>query len=120
VLAAEAALARGRWDDTANTAATILASPAEGAGYARVSALVALARVRMRRGEPGYRTLLETESAGEPGLSDVRWFAGELDVWRHRAGLDCGDPAELPEPYRLEITGDAGGVARWVAGTGSF
>jgi DNA-binding CsgD family transcriptional regulator len=54
-----------------------------------------------------------TESAGEPGLVDVRWFAGELEVWRHRAGLDCGDPAGLPEPYRLEITGDAEGAARW-------
>jgi hypothetical protein len=31
----------------------------------------------------------------------------------HRAGLDCGDPAELPEPYRLEITGDAEGAASW-------
>jgi DNA-binding NarL/FixJ family response regulator len=34
-------------------------------------------------------------------------------VWRHRAGLDGDDPADLPEPYRLEITGDAGGAARW-------
>jgi ATP/maltotriose-dependent transcriptional regulator MalT len=125
VLAAEAALARGRWDDAASTAATILASPAEGTAYARVPALVALARVRARRGELGYRAFLdeaaaiakaapvmqaalliaaaraeaawlegapalrigeETESAGEPGLFDVRWFAGELEVWRHRAG----------------------------------
>jgi ATP/maltotriose-dependent transcriptional regulator MalT len=152
VLAAEAALARGRWDDAASTAAAILASPAEGAAYARVSALVAMARVRARRGELVYRAFLdeaaaiakaapvmqaalliaaaraeaawlegapalrigeETESGGEPGLSDVRWFAGELEVWRHRAWLDCGDPAELPEPYRLEITGDAEGAARW-------
>ena len=152
VLSAEAALAQGRWDDAASTAATILASPAQEASHARVSALVILARSRARRGEPGYRPVLdeaaaiakaapvaqvalliaaaraeaawldgapalrigeETESAGEPGLSDVRWFAGELEVWRHRAGLDCGDPAELPEPYRLEITGDAEGAARW-------
>ena len=34
-------------------------------------------------------------------------------MWRHRAALDCGDPAGLPEPYRLEITGDAEGAARW-------
>jgi DNA-binding CsgD family transcriptional regulator len=152
VMSAEAALARGRWDDAAGIAAAILASPAPGAGHARVSALVILARARARRGEPGYRAVLdeaaaiakaapiaqvallvaaaraeaawlegapalrigeETESAGEPGLSDVRWFAGEVEVWRHRAGLDCGDPTELPEPYRLEITGDAEGAARW-------
>ena len=111
-----------------------------------------MARVRARRGEPGYRPLLdeaasiakaaptvqaalliasaraeaawlegapaerigaETASGGEPGPSDVRWFAGETEVWRHRAGLDGGDPAELPEPYRLEITGDAEGAASW-------
>ena len=34
-------------------------------------------------------------------------------MWRHRAGLDGGDPAGLPEPYRLEITRDAEGAARW-------
>jgi DNA-binding CsgD family transcriptional regulator len=151
-LAAEAALARGRWDEAGSTAAAILAWPAEGFTHARVSALVILARVWARRGEPGYWPLLDeaaaiakaapvaqaallvaaaraeaawleaapalrigeaTESAGEPGLVDVRWFAGELEVWRHRAGLDCGDPAGLPEPYRLEITGDAEGAARW-------
>ena len=151
-LAAEAALARGRWDEAGSTAAAILAWPAEGFTHARVSALVIMARVWARRGEPGYWPLLDeaaaiakaapvaqaallvaaaraeaawlegapalrigeaTESAGEPGLVDVRWFAGELEVWRHRAGLDCGDPAGLPEPYRLEITGDAEGAARW-------
>jgi DNA-binding CsgD family transcriptional regulator/tetratricopeptide (TPR) repeat protein len=151
-IAAEAALARGRWDEAVSTAATLLAWPAEGLTRTRVSALAILARVRARRGEPGYRPLLdeaaaivkaapvgqaallfaavraeaawlegapaprigeETGSAGEPGPVDVRWFAGELEVWRHRAGLDGGDPAGLPEPYRLEITGDAEGAARW-------
>jgi DNA-binding CsgD family transcriptional regulator len=63
-------------------------------------------------GEP-VRIREETGSAGESGLPDARWWAGELEVWRHRAGLDGGDPAELPEPYRLESTGDAEGAARW-------
>jgi DNA-binding CsgD family transcriptional regulator len=151
-LAAEAALARGRWDEAVSTAATILAWPAEGFTHARVSALVIVARVLARRGEPGYWPLLdeaaaiakaapvaqaalqiaaaraeaawlegapalrigkETGSGGEPGLADIRWWAGECEAWRHRAGLDGGDPAGLPEPYRLEITGDAKGAARW-------
>ncbi len=151
-LAAEAALARGRWDEAASAVATILASPAGGFGDLRVNALVISARVQARRGEPGYWPVLdeaaqvakaapaalaalliaaaraeaawleaaparrvgeETGPAGEPGPAAVRWFAGELEVWRHRAGLDCGDPAGLPEPYRLEITGDAEGAARW-------
>jgi hypothetical protein len=63
VLAAEAALARGRWDDAASNAATILASQATGASHARVSALVILARVRARRGEPGYRPVLDEAAA---------------------------------------------------------
>ncbi len=151
-LAAEAALARGRWDEAGSTATRILAWPAEGFAHMRASALVLSARVRARRGEPGYWLLLdeaaaiakagpvmlsalqiaaaraeaawleeappertgeETGPAGEPGLADARWFAGELEVWRHRAGLDGGDPAGLPEPYRLEITGDAAAAARW-------
>jgi DNA-binding CsgD family transcriptional regulator/tetratricopeptide (TPR) repeat protein len=152
VLAAEAALAGGRWDEALSTADAILAWPPEGFPHSHVSALVIVARVRARRGEPGYWPVLdeaaqaakaapvgqvvplvaaaraeaawlegapaerigeETGSAGEPGRADVRWWAGEIEVWRHRAGLGCGDPAGLPEPYRLEITGDADGAARW-------
>jgi DNA-binding CsgD family transcriptional regulator/tetratricopeptide (TPR) repeat protein len=151
-LAAEAALARGRWDEAASTAATILGWPTDGFPHTRAGALAISARVRARRGEPGYWPLLdeaaaiakaipsamsalpvaaaraeaawlegasalrigeETGPAGEPGLGDARWWAGELEVWRHRAGLDGGDPAGLPEPYRLEITGDTETAARW-------
>jgi DNA-binding CsgD family transcriptional regulator len=153
-LAAESALARGRWDEAGSTAAAILAWPGEGFSHphTRVSALVTLARVRARRGEPGYRPLLddavaiakaapvaqvalliaaaraeaawlegapaqrigeEAEPAREPEPADARWWAGELEVWCHRAGLDGGDPSQLPEPYRLEITGDAEAAARW-------
>jgi DNA-binding CsgD family transcriptional regulator/tetratricopeptide (TPR) repeat protein len=151
-LSAEAALARGRWDEAESTATAILAWPAEASGPLRVSALVILARILARRGDGGYRPLLdeaaviakaapglggmllvaaaraeaawlegapaqrigaETGSAGESGPTEVRWFAGEAEVWRYRAGLDCGDPAGLPEPYRLEITGDQERAARW-------
>ena len=151
-LSAEAALALGRWDEAMRSADTILAWPAEGFSHSRVSALVVLAQVRARRGESGYRALLddaaaiakttpvpqdvrliaaaraeitwleggsarriaeETRLAGESFPDDVRWFGGELEIWRHRAELGCIDPAGLPEPYRLEITGDAEGAARW-------
>jgi DNA-binding CsgD family transcriptional regulator len=151
-LAAEAALARGRWDEAAETADRMLAWPTEEFSYARASALAILARVQMRRGEGGYRALLDEATrvakagsfnqvtmliaatraeAGwlegasgrrigediaaswDPGLADARWFAGEAEVWRHRVGLNSGEPATLPEPYRLEMTGDAEGAARW-------
>jgi DNA-binding CsgD family transcriptional regulator len=55
----------------------------------------------------------EAEPAGDSGPADARWWAGELEVWRHRAGLDGVDPAGFPEPYRLEVTGDVEGAARW-------
>jgi DNA-binding CsgD family transcriptional regulator len=86
------------------------------AGPVMLSALsIAAARAEAAwlEGVPALRIGEETGPAGEPGLPDARWWAGELEVWRHRAGLDDGDPAGLPEPYRLEITGDAEGAARW-------
>jgi len=152
-MAAEAALARGRWGEAESTAAVILAWPAERCPHhLRTSALVISALVRARHGEGGYQPLLdeatqlakampvalavllvaaaraeaawlegapaeriaeEAGPAGKPGPPESRWFTGQLDVWRHRAGLDTGDPAGLPEPYRLEITGDAEAAARW-------
>jgi len=151
-LAAEAALALGRWDDALSAAETILSWPSEGFSHSRISALVVLARMRAQRGESGYRALLddaaaiaktapvpqearliaaaraeatwleggsarriseETGPGGDSLPTDVRWFGGELEVWRHRAGLDSVDPTGLPEPYRLEITGDTEGAARW-------
>jgi DNA-binding CsgD family transcriptional regulator/tetratricopeptide (TPR) repeat protein len=154
IMAAEAALARGRWDEAGSTATGVLAWPAEQFPHyqLRISALVISALVQARRGEGGYRPLLdettelakatpvapavllvaaaraeaawlerapaerigeETGPAGTPGPPEGRWFTGELEVWRHRAGLATGDPAGLPEPYRLEITGDAEAAARW-------
>jgi DNA-binding CsgD family transcriptional regulator/tetratricopeptide (TPR) repeat protein len=153
-MAAEAALAQGRWDEAVRTAAAILDFPEDRFPHyhLHISALVISALVRARRGEDGYRPLLdqatqlakatpvaaavlqlaaaraeaawlegalaqrideETGAVGPPALADNRFLAGELEVWRHRAGLDAGDPAGLPEPYRLEITGDAEAAARW-------
>jgi DNA-binding CsgD family transcriptional regulator len=70
------------------------------------------------RAEAAWLAGAEPQRTGEAarpaaGPDVTRWFAGDVEVWRHRAGLECGDPAELPEPYRLEITGDVEGAARW-------
>jgi DNA-binding CsgD family transcriptional regulator len=77
--------------------------------------LVAAARAEAAwlEGAPAERIAEEAGPAGKPGPPESRWFTGQLEVWRHRAGLDTGDPAGLPEPYRLEITGDAEAAARW-------
>jgi DNA-binding CsgD family transcriptional regulator/tetratricopeptide (TPR) repeat protein len=56
------------------------------------------------------------EEITAPGVTtpvELRWYAGEPEVWRHRAGLDCADPAGFPQPYRLEISGDIEGAANW-------
>jgi DNA-binding CsgD family transcriptional regulator len=150
-IAAEAALARGRWDEAADTAAEILGWPVAGFRTFRITALVVTAAVRARRGESGYLELLdeaaELVQAIPPGQgvlqvaalraevawltgapaqhigqeaqygdvvpNAVRWFGGEAEVWGHRAGLDCGGPADLPKPYVLEISGNVEGAARW-------
>ena len=86
------------------------------AGPVTQAALViaaARAEAAWLEGAPALRIGEETGPAGDPQPPDARWWVGELEVWRHRAGLDGGDPAGLPEPYRLEITGDAEGAARW-------
>lgn len=152
VLTADSALARGHWDDAVRIATSILGALPARFSHARCSALVVLARVRARRGESGYWTLLdeaaraakavsipfslaliagaraeaawlegepqqriaeETEHATAAGSPGAYWFAGELEIWRWRAGLPCDDPASLAEPYRREIAGDIAGAARW-------
>jgi DNA-binding CsgD family transcriptional regulator len=63
-------------------------------------------------GAEPWQIAAATQCAEAAGPDATRWFAGEVEAWRHRAGL-AGDPAELPEPYRKEITGDVEGAARW-------
>jgi DNA-binding CsgD family transcriptional regulator len=42
------------------------------------------------------------------------WLAGELAVWRRRAGLGGEVPAEVGEPYALQLAGDwARAAERW-------
>ena len=61
------------------------------------------------------------DAATAPGLAlalarDSRWFAGQLAVWRRRAGLTAHVPSPVPEPWSLELAGrplDA--AARWQA-----
>jgi DNA-binding CsgD family transcriptional regulator len=87
-----------------------LAPPTMGAA---LQVAAARAEAAWLEGASAQRIGEESGTTGERGPSEVRWFAGEVEVWRHRAGLDDGDAAGLPEPYRLEITGDAEGAARW-------
>ena len=80
------------------------------------------AQIAALRAEAAWLAGAEPQQTGEAawpaaaGPDVTRWFAGDVEVWRHRAGLDCGDPAELPEPYRMEISGDAARCGPLVAG----
>jgi DNA-binding CsgD family transcriptional regulator len=80
---------------------------------------VARAEAAWLEGAPSERIRDETQHAVAFELRNVSWFPGELACWRWRAGLPGGDPAGLAEPYRLEITGDATGAARWWEEKGS-
>src|ERR671914_701441 len=78
---------RGRWAEGTDLAHRVLREP--GGWIARISALIALGRVRARRGDPGAAAPLE--EALELSL------AGGLDSW----------PGWLAEPYRLQLEGAA-------------
>jgi len=88
---------------------------AEGMAELQRLAPVAIARAEARwlAGEPDLvagetgETLAVALESGDP------WSAGELAVWRHRAGLREELPeAALAEPWALELAGDGEAAAR--------
>ena len=57
----------------------------------------------------GDRDAVDDATEGALGLAVERkapWLAGELAVWRRRAGLDGEIPLETAGPYALELAGD--------------
>jgi DNA-binding CsgD family transcriptional regulator len=147
----EAQLALGQWAEADAAAQAVLTDPDGPSQAARCDALIVLATLRARRGEPGGWALLDEAAdvlsrtglayqqlpiavaraeaawlAGRPDavltepwapdpsmLSGDPFAAGALACWRWRAGADSGDPAGLPDPYRLLLSGDQRGAARW-------
>ena len=90
-------------------AALAAASPA---ARGRLQIAAARAEIAWLSGAAPERIDEETRPQ-QAGPEATRWFAGDAEVWRHRAGLDRGDPAELPPPFQLEISGDAEGATAW-------
>ncbi len=72
LLRMESQLALGRWDDAIAAAAEVLADGSR-RSYARCDALVVRATVLARRGQPGYRSLLDeaAEIAARTGLPNL-------------------------------------------------
>jgi DNA-binding CsgD family transcriptional regulator/tetratricopeptide (TPR) repeat protein len=134
----------GRWDDAAEAASVVLRIR-RASILPRIFALVALALVRARRGDPGYGDLVEEAWAlAEPtsellrmrpvaaARAEIAWLegdpdgvaeateavlrlalergwgllAGELNLWRRRAGLPHVDMPGAAEPYALQLAGE--------------
>jgi DNA-binding CsgD family transcriptional regulator len=62
---------------------------------------------------PAEKIRAETQEACVAESRGLTWFVGEPACWQWRAGLPVDDPVWLAEPYRLEVTGDHAGAARW-------
>jgi len=148
----QADLAAGRWEEAAAAAAAVIARPRPSPVVSRCSALLVLARIRARRGEPDYAALLEEArglaklpmaghlaASAAAATAEAAWLEGrladvlaqvlpddaaaegtaaerdplgavELRCWRWRAGADEGAD-DLPEPYRMLLSGDWHGAA---------
>ena len=142
---AESALNQGRWDEAAATGDSILSSPPSSVIAPRFDALIVVALVRARRGDAGYRPLLDEALEIARSVGDLQFLslvsaagaevallegraeavapetdaalmqaielrdpssAGELAVWRHRAGMEEEISSEVAEPFASELTGD--------------
>jgi DNA-binding CsgD family transcriptional regulator len=85
------ALQRGRWDEAAGFAAEVLGQPGV-AGMSRLMALLALARLRVRRGDPGADGALD-EGLALTGQHNTLQRIAPLRAVRAEASLARGDAA---------------------------
>jgi hypothetical protein len=120
----QADLARGRWDEAARYASAVLARPEHSSAVSRCSALLVLARVRARRGEPDYWPLIDealrltkTPAVGfmaapaAAARAEAAWLEGRTaDVLAEEA-LPSGRALGLDPLAALELT-----CWRWRAG----
>jgi DNA-binding CsgD family transcriptional regulator/tetratricopeptide (TPR) repeat protein len=118
-------LALGRWDDAAATAQTILDGPRDQVIGPRSDALVTLALVRARRGDPGYWPLLDEALDTATAAEDLQLLAPVAAARAEAAWLE-GRPeiigAETEYAYdtacRLGEPTFAGWLACWRARAG--
>jgi DNA-binding CsgD family transcriptional regulator/tetratricopeptide (TPR) repeat protein len=90
----------------------------EAAGLTRGEAAQKLAASGIVGAEAAYlegdpeRAMAETGTIPVADLVD-RWIAGEVAVWRRRAGGAPEEPGTIPEPFALELDGDHRAAAEW-------
>ena len=119
-LRAEAELALGQWDAAAETAGAILAAPRDQILVPRVEALIVLAVIRARRGDPEYRPLLDDARQLVHDSGDLEVLAMVANARAEAAWLEGRPEAiaeETAEAFTLaDHTGDsvyAGELAVW-------
>jgi DNA-binding CsgD family transcriptional regulator len=109
---------RGRWDEAADEAAAVLRLPSL-PSVNRIFALVALALVRARRGDPEVWPLLDEAAAGDPtdlirlgpaweARAEASWLAGDDATAIAEAERGLAVAAPDSDPWAV------GGLARWV------
>jgi DNA-binding NarL/FixJ family response regulator len=132
-VAARNALDRGRWTDAADFAEQLLQDPRE-SPWPHHEALIVLALVRARRGDPGATAALDEAAAvGVPpdeedvhvdlaaARAEVAWLeqrpedvaaatsrmpgAARLSLWRTLAGLESDATADATGAYALALSG---------------
>jgi DNA-binding CsgD family transcriptional regulator/tetratricopeptide (TPR) repeat protein len=112
-------LALGRWSEAAETATAVLRIQ-RASILPRVFALVVLALVRARRGDPGYRALLEEAwTLAEPtrelfrmvpvaaARAEVAWLEGDVE------GVEAATDDTLARAVRRGDAAAAGALAVW-------
>jgi DNA-binding CsgD family transcriptional regulator len=125
---------QGRWSDAADTALEVLRSP-DLAVVSRIMALVALGRVRARRGDPGVWEVLDEAldlaqrtgtlqrlAPARAARAEAAWLCGDIEKARAEAravfdlALSHRHPWHAGElAFWLRRTGIPGDPPRWVA-----
>jgi DNA-binding CsgD family transcriptional regulator len=120
----EIELALGRWDQAAETATSIIDAPASPVSAVHWALLV-LALVRARRGDPDHRTPYERARAIGESVGDLQWLAADAAAaaecaWLEGRQTDIGPAthAAFALALRLRAPSFIGeiGLWRWRAG----
>lgn len=107
-------LERGEWDNAARTAASLIDSAGSSATI-RIPALVALAQVRMRRGEAGVDELLDEALRYAMPTGELQRI-GRVAAARAEYAWLCRDNERLVREADVGLAVATGPSARWMQG----